>query len=360
MSIGAYVIAAGGTGGHVFPGIALAEELHRRRPEAKIVFVGTASGLENKLVPAAGFELERVSATGFMGKSLSERFGALRRLPRGVGEARKLLKRLEARAVAGMGGYVSVPVLLAARSLKIPILIHEPNAHPGLANRLLNRFASRTAVGFEAANEVFKRKGVVTGTPVREPFFAVPPLDPAAPTRRVLVFGGSQGSRVLNGIVARDAPNLQSLGLEVIHQTGEQEFAAAQKRYYKMPRGFRLLPFLPKMWEEFAWADLIICRAGALTVAELAAAGRPAILVPLGTSTEGHQLANARAMAGAKAAVIMPEAELERPNHLAAAVERLFTDRGTLVKMGESARRLARPLAAKQLFDLLLDAEING
>src|SRR5262249_12300393 len=161
---------------------------------AKIVFVGTARGLENKLVPAAGFELELVSASGFMGKSLGERVGALSRLPRGIGEARRLLRRLEARAVAGLGGYVSVPVLLAARPVELPSLTHEPNADAGLATRLLNRFASRTAVGFEAANAVFKRKGVVTGTPVREPFFSAPPLDPAGETRKVLVFGGSQGS----------------------------------------------------------------------------------------------------------------------------------------------------------------------
>lgn len=359
MSSGAYVIAAGGTGGHVFPGVALAEELRRRRPEARIVFVGSAKGLENRLVPAAGFELEQVSASGFMGKSLPERIGALSRLPRGIREARQLLKRLDARAVAGMGGYVSVPVLLAARSLRIPTLIHEPNALPGLANRLLNRFASRTAVGFQAANEIFKRKGVVTGTPVREPFFSVAPLDPEAETRKVLVFGGSQGSRVLNRIVARDAPTLQALQLEVIHQTGELEFAASQKRYYKLPRGFRIVPFLPKMWEEFAWADLIICRAGALTVAELAAAGRPAILVPLATSTEGHQMANATAMAKAGAAVTLREEELEA-NRLAATIDKLFADRKRLTKMGENAHKLARPQAARQITDLLLDVEIKG
>jgi UDP-N-acetylglucosamine--N-acetylmuramyl-(pentapeptide) pyrophosphoryl-undecaprenol N-acetylglucosamine transferase len=359
MSIGAYVVAAGGTGGHVFPGIALAEELRRRRPEARIVFVGTARGLENRLVPAAGFPLEHVPASGFMGKGLADRFAALARLPGGVRAARRLLKRLDTRMVAGMGGYVSVPVLLAARSLGIPTLIHEPNAQPGLANRLLNRFASRTAVGFEAANKVFKRKGILTGTPVREPFFGVAPLNLGADTRRVLVFGGSQGSRALNRIVARDAPMLQSLKLEVIHQTGELEFAATQKRYYKLPRGFRLLPFLPNMWEEFAWADLIICRSGALTVAELAAAGRPAILVPLAASTEGHQLANARMMANAGAAVVLREAELEA-NRLAATVETLFSDRKRLVKMGENAHKLARPEAARQIADVLLDTEIRG
>lgn len=359
MSIGAYVIAAGGTGGHVFPALALAEEIRRRRPEAQIVFVGSAKGLENRLVPAAGFSVEHVSASGFMGKTLSERVGALLRLPAGIREARRLLKRHDARAVVGMGGYLSVPVILAARSLGVPTLIHEPNAWPGLANRLLNRLASRTAVGLEAANVAFKRKGTLTGTPVREPFFAVPPLDPKAQSRRVLVFGGSQGSRLLNRILARDAPSLQSLQLEVIHQTGELEFAAAQKRYYKLPRSWRVVPFLPKMWEEFAWADLVICRAGAQTVAELAAAGRPAILVPLASSTEGHQLANARAMSKAGAAILLRENELEA-NRLPVTVEALITDRKRLARLGENARRLARPQATKLLTDLLFDVEIRG
>jgi UDP-N-acetylglucosamine--N-acetylmuramyl-(pentapeptide) pyrophosphoryl-undecaprenol N-acetylglucosamine transferase len=356
--IGAYVIAAGGTGGHVFPGIALAEEIRARRPEAQIVFVGTAKGLESKLVPQTGFALEFVSATGFMGKSLSERIGALARLPVGFREARSLLRRHRARAVAGVGGYVSVPVLAAARSLGIPTLIHESNAHPGAANRFLNRFASRTAVGLEAANAVFSRPGVVTGTPVRSQFFAVPPLDPQAKTRHVLVFGGSQGSRVLNRALAKAAPLLEPLGLEVVHQTGEQDFAAAQKRYYRIPPGWRLVPFLPRLWEEIAWADLVVARAGAMTVAELAAAGRPAVLVPFSAAAEGHQLANARALSKAGAAETVPEDKLET-NRFAGVIAELFSDRGRLARMGENARKIAKPQAAKLLAELLFEAEAH-
>jgi UDP-N-acetylglucosamine--N-acetylmuramyl-(pentapeptide) pyrophosphoryl-undecaprenol N-acetylglucosamine transferase len=356
---GAYVIAAGGTGGHIYPGIALAEEIRRRRLDAQIVFVGTAKGLENKLVPEAGFPLELVSATGFMGKSFSERIGALARLPAGFREARALLLRHRARVVAGVGGYVSVPVLAAARSLGIPTLIHESNARPGLANRLLNRFATRTAVGLEAANRAFARPGVVTGTPVRSRFFDVAPVDPEAVTHRVLVFGGSQGSRVLNRALARAAPVLEPLALEVVHQTGAQDLAAAKKRYYKIPPGWRLAAFLPRLWEEIGWADLVVSRAGAMTVAELAAAGRPAILVPFAAATEGHQLANALALSKAGAALTVREEELET-NRLAAAVEELFSDRKRLAKMGENARKLAQPEAAKLLVDLLFEAEARG
>ncbi len=357
--LGAYVIAAGGTGGHIFPGVALAEEIRTRRPDAQIVFVGTTKGLETKLVPQAGFALEFVSATGFMGKSLSEQFGAIARLPTGFREARSLLGRHRARVVAGVGGYVSVPVLAAARSLGIPTLIHESNAHPGAANRFLNRLVSRTAVGLEAANAGFSRPGVVTGTPVRSPFFSVPPLDPQAKTRRLLVFGGSQGSRVLNRALAKAAPLLEPLGLEVVHQTGEQEFAAAKTRYYKIPPGWKLVPFLPRLWEEIAWADLVVARAGAMTVAELAAAGRPAVLVPFDDAAEEHQLANARALARAGAAVTVREDELET-NTFAGVIAELFSDHARLATMGEDARKLAKPQAAKLLADLLFEAEAHG
>ena len=192
------MIAAGGTGGHIFPGIAIAREIRARRPEAPILFVGTRHGLESQLVGDAGFPLELVSASGFAGKRPAAKLAALGELPAGFFQARRLLRRRRARAVAGVGGYVTVPVVAAARSLEVPTLIHESNAFPGVANRFLNRFATRTAVGVAAANSHLARPGVVTGTPVRPEFFGVPPVDASATTHRLLVFGGSQGSRVLN------------------------------------------------------------------------------------------------------------------------------------------------------------------
>ncbi len=350
------MIAAGGTGGHIFPAIALAREIRSRRPGVPILFVGTEHGLEAKLVPQAGFPLEFIWASGFAGKSPAARIAALAGLPLGFSMARRLLKRHRARAVAGLGGYVTVPVLAAARSLGIPTVIHESNAEPGLANRVLNRIATRTAVGLAAANSRLRRPGTVTGTPARPEFFEVPPLDPGASTRHLLVFGGSQGSLVLNRAMAEAAPFLADEGLEVIHQTGEKHFLATRERYGRLPPNWRLEPFLPRLYEELAWADLVIARAGAMTLAELAAAGRPAILIPFGSATHGHQRENARALSVAGAARTIEERSLKGET-LPTAIKELFSERAQLVEMGRRARLLARPDAARRLADLLFEAE---
>ncbi len=354
--LGAYVIAAGGTGGHIIPGIALADEIRARKPGAEVVFVGTAQGLETKIVPAAGYPLELVDASGFVGKTWTKQMGSLARLPRGFLEARSLLKKHRARAVVGVGGYVTVPVLMAARSLGVPTLIHESNARPGVANRFLNRFATRTAVGLAAANAHLRRAGVVTGTPVRREFFAAPPLDPNATARRLLVFGGSQGSRIINRAMARAAVLLEKSAIEVVHQTGDKDLAGTRQRYPRMPAGWRLEPFLTRLWEQMAAADLVVSRSGALTVAELAAAGRPSILVPFGAAAAGHQLENARALEKAGAAVVIAEKDFTAES-LAGTIHELFRDRERLVGMGQKARALARPDAARDLAQLLFDAE---
>ena len=350
------MIAAGGTGGHVFPGIALAREIRARRPDAEVLFVGSRHGLESKLVPEAGFPLELVRASGFAGKPAAAKVAALAELPAGFFQARRLLSERRARAVAGVGGYVTVPVVTAARSLNVPTLIHESNAYPGVANRFLNRFATRTAVGIAAANARLSRPGVVTGTPVRPEFFLVPALDPAATTRRLLVFGGSQGSRVLNRAMAAAVRTLATAGLEVIHQTGEREFEDTRGRYGELPTGWRLVPFLPRIHEELAWADLVLARAGSQTLAELAAAGRPSILVPFGSATHAHQTENARVFSAAGAAVAIDENGLSA-EVLSRAVVGSFGDRVRLIEMGENARAFARPDAARLLADLLFEAE---
>jgi UDP-N-acetylglucosamine--N-acetylmuramyl-(pentapeptide) pyrophosphoryl-undecaprenol N-acetylglucosamine transferase len=350
------VIAAGGTGGHIFPGIALAREIRARRPDAGVLFVGTGRGLEAKLVPEAGFPLELVRASGFAGKRPAARLRALTDLPAGFFQARRLLARHRARAVAGVGGYVTVPVLAAARSLGVPTLIHESNAFPGIANRLLNRFATRTAVGLAEANRRLSRPGVVTGTPVRPEFFAVPPIDPNATTRRLLVFGGSQGARVLNRAMAEAAPLLAADAIEVIHQTGEKEEGDTRARYGVVPAGWKVTPFLPRIHQELSWADLVLSRAGSQTLAELAAAGRPAILVPFGAATHGHQSGNAEVFARAGAAIAIGEADLSAPE-LARAIRGLFERRDELARMGEKARTFARPDASRLLADLLFEAE---
>jgi len=350
------VIAAGKTGGHIFPGLALARVIRSRRPNAPILFIGTGAPLEQQLIGADGFQLESIRASGFVGRSLGDKVRALADLPAGFLQARKLLVRHRARAVAGTGGYVSLPVLAAARSLRIPTLVFDADAYPGLATRLANRFATRTAVGFAQANTELARPGRVTGSPVRSEFFAITALDPRSATRRLLVFGGSQGSAVLNGAMAEASVRLAGDGLEVIHQTGAKNLEATQRLYAKTPRGWRLEAFLPRLYEELAWADLVVCRAGALTLAEVAAAGRPAILVPFGASAHDHQTANARALSETGAATMIDEKALSG-EALAAGVRRLFEDRSRLIEMGRRARSHAVPGSAERLADLLIEAE---
>jgi len=353
---GTYVIAAGKTGGHIFPGLALAREIRARRPNAPILFIGTGAPLERQLIPAAGFGLEVIRASGFVGRSIAAKLRALSDLPVGFLRARSILRRHRVRAVAGTGGFVSVPVLAAARSLHIPTLVFDSDAQPGLATRLANRFATRTAVGFAQANQRLVRPGKVTGTPVRAEFFAIPPLDPRSTSRRLLVFGGSQGSVVLNRATATAAVLLASDGFDVVHQTGARNIEATRRLYGKEPRGWRLEAFLPRLYEELSWADLVVCRAGALTLAEVSAAGRPAILVPFAAAAHGHQAANAMALTGAGAATVIHEASLSGDT-LAAEVRRLFENRSRLVEMGRRARALSVPGSAERLADLLIEAE---
>jgi UDP-N-acetylglucosamine--N-acetylmuramyl-(pentapeptide) pyrophosphoryl-undecaprenol N-acetylglucosamine transferase len=220
----------------------------------------------------------------------------------------------------------------------------------------LNRFATRTAVGVAGANSYLARPGVVTGTPVRPEFFAVPPVDASGTTRRLLVFGGSQGSRVLNRAMVAAAPLLAGESIEVVHQAGEKEFDSVRAGYGTLPRGWRLETFLPRIQEELGWADLVLSRAGSQTLAELAAAGRASVLVPFGQATHGHQAENARAFERAGAAVAIEESALSGET-LAAAVLGLLGDRERLAEMGERARTFARPDAARMLVDLMFAAE---
>jgi len=350
------VIAAGGTGGHIFPGIALAREILARRPGARVVFVGASVGLETRLVPAAGFPVETVAATGFAGKRLGARIASLATVPRGVRQARRLLKRLAPRAVAGVGGYPSVPVVLAAASLGIPTLVHELDARPGIANRLLARVATRVTAGSEAAAGRLPGRPVVTGNPLRPEFLRGAPADSARPPRRVFVLGGSQGAAAINRAMAEAAPALEGGGLEVLHQTGEKWLEKTRAAYGRPPAGWRLEPFVEKPFEAMAWCDLAVCRAGALTLAELAAAGRPALLVPLAASTRGHQLENAREAERAGAAVVLEEKDLTAAS-LATAIRELLSDPGRLRRMGQEAGRRARPDAAGRLAEMLFSIE---
>ena len=357
-----FLIAGGGTGGHVFPALALAGEIRRRRPGASIVFVGTARGLETTLVPKAGFPLELVRAKGLVGKGWRARLEGLRALPLAFLDSLRLLARHAPRAVVGVGGYASGPLVATAWARRIPTLIHEQNAIPGLTNRILARLARRVAVG-TAGGAAALRGAIVTGNPVRPAFFDIPSLVSRSKERRlrVLVIGGSQGAEVLNRLMPDALARVAAAGIafDVVHQAGKgragEVVTAYGKRGLSPDRAF-VHEFLDDMAAAYDAADLVVARAGAMTVAEIAAAGRPALLVPFAAAAHGHQEANGRALELEGAAVVVTENEATEET-LAAALSVLLLDPLRLLTMGEAARRSAAPDAASRLCDLLFEVE---
>jgi UDP-N-acetylglucosamine--N-acetylmuramyl-(pentapeptide) pyrophosphoryl-undecaprenol N-acetylglucosamine transferase len=366
---GGYMIAGGGTGGHVYPALALAGELRRRRPDAAIVFVGTARGIERDLVPRAGYPLELIRARGLVGKSPKDLLEGAIALPLGFVDSWRVVSRHRPRAVVGVGGYAAGPVVATAWARRIPTVVHESNAVPGLTNRLLAGIAGHVAVGGEEARRALPG-AVVTGNPVRAEFFSVAPLDPRPASRvlRLLVVGGSQGATILNRLVPPALSDVDRRGIrvEVVHQAGRRAMEAADapggvRELYRaagrVPETVR--EFLHDLPAELAAADLVLCRSGAMTVAEVAAAGRPALFVPFRLATHGHQEANARALERAGAAVVVTEDEAEE-GRLGPALAELLGDPARLAAMGRAARSLGRPDAAARVCDLVLEAETEG
>ena len=358
---GGFLIAGGGTGGHIFPALALADELKRRRPGAPIVFVGTRAGLEADLVPMAGWPLEFVRARGIVGKGLTARLRGLAALPLAFADSLRLLSRHGPTAVVGVGGYAAGPVVATAWARRVPTVIHEANAVPGLTNRLLSRVATRVAVGTPGAAAAFPG-AVVTGNPVREAFFGIPSLVSRPRERRLhlLVVGGSQGAQILNRVLpeALAAVAARGIACDVLHQAGKGRAATVADDYGSVGFGAdraSVREFLPEIAAAYADADLVLSRSGAMTTAEIAAAGRPALLVPFAGATHGHQEANARALAAAGGAVVVTEAEAS-PERLADEVAALLSEPMRLLAMGEASRRAAVPGAAERLADVVLGA----
>ncbi|HTS03103.1 MAG TPA: undecaprenyldiphospho-muramoylpentapeptide beta-N-acetylglucosaminyltransferase [Thermoanaerobaculia bacterium] len=362
---GGFVIAGGGTGGHVFPALALAGEIRRRRPDAPILLVGTRRGLETDLVPRAGWPLEFVRAKGLVGKGARARLEGLLALPLAFLDSRRLLARHVPRTVVGVGGYASGPLVATAWAKRIPTVIHEQNAVPGLTNRLLARVATRVAAGTDEG--AARLGGVAVGNPVREDFFAIPSLvsREKARTMRLLAVGGSQGAAILNRVLPGALARAAAAGVSftAVHQAGKGRAADVEALYEKHGLVARdrvvVREFLNDMPEAFAAADLVVARAGAMTVAEVSAAGRPALLVPFAGATHGHQAANARALEAAGAARVVPE-ERATEEGLGGAIAALLSDPLSLLAMGEAARRSARPDAAARLCDVVFEAEARA
>jgi UDP-N-acetylglucosamine--N-acetylmuramyl-(pentapeptide) pyrophosphoryl-undecaprenol N-acetylglucosamine transferase len=347
------LIAAGGTGGHVFPGIAVADELKRRDPAARIVFVGTKRGLESRLVPRAGYALELLPILPLNGVGAAGLLRGLAVLPFGLARAALLLLRLRPGALLGVGGYAGGPVALVSALFGVRTVILEPNAKPGFTNRVLTPFVRHAACAYESARAAFGSKGVVTGNPVRGGFAALP-RKAHVPPLTLLAFGGSQGSRVLNDALVAALPALPgSDGLRIVHQTGEKDLSRVARAYADATREGEVVPFLDDMERRFAEADLVLSRSGATTCAELSAAGKAAVLVPFARSADDHQRENARAVEAAGAALMIEEKDLDGAS-LAAALRSLAEAPERIAAMEDASRRLGRADAAARVADLVL------
>lgn len=341
------ILAGGGTGGHVIPAIAIAQEL-RNQYGAEVQFVGTARGMENRLVPAAGFPLRLIEVGALKNVSLVTRLKTSLDLPRAIWTGRRLLKEFRPNVVVGVGGYASGPVMLAAILGGIPTVAFEPNFVPGFANRLVARWVSAAAVHFEETAKYFRR-ATVTGVPVRSAFFQVKKRPLGGPPT-LLVFGGSQGAHAINQAVTASVPVLRERfpGLHIIHQTGERDFEEARTAYAAFHGQAEAYRFIEDMPGLFAQADLLLCRSGASTVAEITAAGKPAIFVPFPGAADDHQKRNAEALQKAGAALLLEQVALT-PMALVETLCGLLNDQGRLDQMGEAARKLAHPDAGREI-----------
>lgn len=357
-----WVIAGGGTGGHVTPALALGEALRQRGDE--VLFVGSSRGLESRLVPEAGFDLEVLPSEQFMGRSLLGRLHGVWSILRSTLLARRVLARFSADAVISVGGYAAMPAAIAAWLTRRPLFLVEPNAIPGRVNRISARFARAAFVGFESTRGHLpaRTESICLGVPLRRALYRAfaKRSDKGVPTAplKVFVFGGSQGARQLNETVPEALSRLHKKSVEIFHQTGEADRSAVEARYAELGLPAEVVAFERDMPKRYEWADLAICRAGALTVAELALAGMPALLVPYPFAADDHQAANARALEEAGAARRLDARPLD-PNALAQAVAELVTTPGRLVLMREAALRLARPQAAQDIIETCV-ARLEG
>ena len=352
---GCLLIAGGGTGGHVFPALAVAKEWLRRGPQGarSVVIVGTERGMEAKLVPQAGLPLETIRVAGLKGMGGAKLLKNLAMLPAGFWDSEKILQRHTFSVAFGVGGYAAGPMILAARLHGVPSVIFEPNVEPGLTNRVLAGISTRVACGFQETATRFGAKAIATGIPVRADFFAAPRSAHREPFR-ILITGGSRGALPINRAVidSLDLLSPRKNQLFIVHQTGERDYNAVRVAYARREFRAEVVPFIENMAERFAQADLIVCRSGAITVAEVAAAGRAAIFIPFGAATDAHQTRNAEAMQNAGAARLLPQTELT-PERLTQEIFSLLDQPRRITEMEDCARKLARPHAVEDIVNMI-------
>ena len=348
------LIAGGGTGGHVFPAIAVAREWLSRGKEREVVLVGTQRGIEMKLVPQAGLPLETLRAAGLKGKGGFTLVKNLAQLVPGMADAFSILRKHRPVAAFGVGGYAAGPMMLATWLSGVPNVIFEPNAEPGFTNRVLARMSRRIATGYDVTARAFGKKAVLTGNPVRAEFFNIPPRKPEKPFH-LLITGGSQGALPINRafVDAMDRLAARKDELLVVHQTGERDYDAVRTAYARREfSSAEVVPFLTNMAVRFAWADLIVCRAGAITAAEVAASGRAAIFIPFGRATDSHQLRNAQEMAKSRAGKVITEPALTA-ERLTNEIFSLLDQPDQLEEVARRARGLGKPDASRDIVNLV-------
>ncbi len=361
------IIAGGGTGGHLFPGIAVAEEFLSRDTANRVLFVGTERGIEARAVPAAGYGLELISAAGIRGKGFLSQLKGAALMLYGYGQSRKILKEFRPDMVLGVGGYASLPMVLAARGMGIPRFVHEQNAIPGQTNRLLARFASKVFITLEESARYFPSATTqLTGNPLRRQILDMVDQVAAGGTPgnkqrddrlHLFIFGGSQGAHALNAAMVGALPLLRESGvkLAIIHQTGEKECTDVREAYRTAGVTAEVTPFITDMAAQYAVADLIICRAGATTIAEVTACGKACLFIPFPHAVDDHQRRNAEALLKKDACFMMLERELTGES-LAGAISTLAADPTLVRTTGDLALGLARLDAAKIIVDEMTNA----
>jgi UDP-N-acetylglucosamine--N-acetylmuramyl-(pentapeptide) pyrophosphoryl-undecaprenol N-acetylglucosamine transferase len=347
------IIAGGGTGGHLFPGIAVAREIQRRKPGSKILFVGAEQGIETRIVPKEGFELRTLPVGGIKGLGVARQLRNLIGMVSGVFKARQILGHFKPDVVIGVGGYASFPMLGAATLFGYPRGIMEQNAIPGLANRVLGKWVNFAAVTDPRTESYFGRRAVITGNPIRPEFKSITAKQHAAPYT-ILIFGGSQGAQAINRAVIEALDSLSDWKnrLRFVHQTGEKQLDEVKRAYAAKGFDADVRTFFNNFHEQYAAADLIVSRAGATTVAEIKAAGRASILVPFPFAADDHQTKNAQAMVEESAAILITNSDLNG-KRLSAAIRDLIGDPKRLAEIETNARRIAILDAEARIVDLV-------
>ncbi len=350
------MIAGGGTGGHLFPALAVAEAFKERDPANQIVFVGSRRGLESRVLAREGYELKTIEAAALKGRNWGGKLGSLMAIPKSLGQSWRLLHSFQADLVLGFGGYASGPVVLTAWASGYKTAIHEQNAFPGLSNRILGKVVDRVFLSFESSARHFPRsKTVLTGDPVRKrikPGKATP-AEKAEGKFTLLIFGGSQGAHRINQAMGESLAHLGDLKsrMRVIHQTGDRDYDEVRRAYERERVGAEVHRFIEDMDRAYGAADLVLCRAGATTLFELMAMGKPAILVPYPYAANDHQTLNAKTLVDAGAALMVANGDLNGLN-LSRILREVSEDREKIKEIGDRALSLAKPHAAGRIVDL--------